>query len=586
MDSTSSDASQANTCLLFERTIMKQATLKMKLLLGFGLLIASLAASSIFNYLSIERLSTFSRDYEDATEKENLVQRMRGANDNQRNSVQLFLLSGRNAAQIEDSTRQFQDAAGKLSALIRLEEGKRLLAEVLQAHAEYSQQMDQFVRMRQSGQSKEALARFDEPKVHADQEAVETSIAALKQLEERVKQQTLEQRQATDTRVRWLLVSLAMLGMVCGISVAVYLSSAFTERILAIVELAQEVAANNLSATDLRVTSQDELGRASRALNTMKNNLRGLVESIARTAEHVASASEELSSSATQQAQSAETQKGQATQVGVAMQEMSATVRDVSDNSNRATEASSQAAETARRGGAIVEESLAKMRAIAESVNATARKVEELGKSSDQIGRIIGVIDDIADQTNLLALNAAIEAARAGEQGRGFAVVADEVRKLAERTTSATKEVAQMVQGIQTETTTAVAAMHDGSNQVQDGLQITARAGDSLKEIIHMAEQVGEMITHIATAANQQSSATEQVNQNVEQITRLVSESALGAQQSAKACQDLSELALDLQRMVGEFRLETGTAGESSASRVQGRREGISLRKKAYAVGA
>ena len=146
------------------------------------------------------------------------------------------------------------------------------------------------------------------------------------------------------------------------------------------------------------------------------------------------------------------------------------------DNSNRAADASKHQAETAREGGAIVEESLAKMRAIAESVSATAQKVEDLGKSSDHIGRIIGVIDDIADQTNLLALNAAIEAARAGEQGRGFAVVADEVRKLAERTTSATKEVANMVQSIQGETKNAVAAMHDGTHQVQEGLQKIGRA--------------------------------------------------------------------------------------------------------------
>src|SRR5262249_21374669 len=146
--------------------------------------------------------------------------------------------------------------------------------------------------------------------------------------------------------------------------------------------------------------------------------------------------------------------------------------------------------------------------------------------------------DDIADQTNLLALNAAIEAARAGEQGRGFAVVADEVRKLAERTTTATKEIAQMIKNIQDETKTAVAAMEAGTKQVEEGVQSTAKAGDSLREIIHMAEQVGEMITHIATAATQQSSATEEINANVNEIATITREAAQGAQQSAKACED------------------------------------------------
>ena len=138
------------------------------------------------------------------------------------------------------------------------------------------------------------------------------------------------------------------------------------------------------------------------------------------------------------------------------------------------------------------------------------------------------MIDDIADQTNLLALNAAIEAARAGEQRRGFAVVADEVRKLAEPTTTATKEIAQMIKNIQDETKDAVGAMEEGTKQVEDEVQTTAKAGESLQEIIQMAEHVGEMITHIATAATQQSSASEQVNNNMDQIARLVKESASG----------------------------------------------------------
>jgi len=305
----------------------------------------------------------------------------------------------------------------------------------------------------------------------------------------------------------------------------------------------------------LEIVTHDELAELATGFNTFLDKIHHIVSQVAGTAEQVASASEELSSSATLQAQGAEHQNDQATQVAAAMQEMSCTVQQVSENCTRAAEASRRAAETAREGGVVVEKALSQMRSISESVGGTAKKIGDLGHSTDQIGRIAGVIDDIADQTNLLALNAAIEAARAGEQGRGFAVVADEVRKLAERTTTATKEIAQMITIIQDGTEGAVKAMEIGSQQVAEGVTSTARAGESLQQIIQMSEEVGSMITHIAAAATQQSGATADVNQSMDQIAQLVKASAVGTQQSAKACQDLSELALALQNMVGSFKL-------------------------------
>jgi methyl-accepting chemotaxis protein len=305
----------------------------------------------------------------------------------------------------------------------------------------------------------------------------------------------------------------------------------------------------------LEIHSHDELGELAKWFNIFLDKLHNLIAQVASTAEQVASASEEISAAAIQQSQSAGAQNGQTSQVATTMHEMSATVMQVSDNSNQAAKASRKAAETAREGGAILEETLTKMRSMAASVGATSKKVEELGKSSNQIGRIINVIDEIADQTNLLALNAAIEAARAGEQGRGFAVVADEVRKLAERTTKATNEIAQMIQSVQVETKTAVTAMEEGTREVEQGLSFTMRAGDSLKQIITMSESVGEMITQIATASAQQSNATEEINHSIEEIAKLVRESTSGVQQSAQACQALSGLALSLQGMVGSFKL-------------------------------
>jgi methyl-accepting chemotaxis protein len=307
----------------------------------------------------------------------------------------------------------------------------------------------------------------------------------------------------------------------------------------------------------------DEIGALGVCLNTFVKKLHDILAQIRNSSGQVAEVAEEISASAKAQAQGAERQNDQTAQVATAMQQMSATVLQVSENSTRAADAARKASETARHGGSIVDGTLAKMRVIESSVTNTATKVAELGKSSDQIGRIIGVIDDIADQTNLLALNAAIEAARAGEQGRGFAVVADEVRKLAERTTKATKEIAQMIKTIQSDTQTAVKAMEEGTVQVKDGVQSTAQAGDALREIIQMAEQVGDMITQIATAGTEQFTTAEQVKESMQQIATLVKQTATEARNSAQACEGLSEFAADLQKMVANFRLN-GDANEPS----------------------
>jgi methyl-accepting chemotaxis protein len=468
-----------------------------------------------------------------------------------------------------ENNRKLAEQFDKLEATLSTDKGKELVAHLRQTSDAYHGMVDRVVELHRAGKQKEAIELMATPESDAVRADLASTIAELVALQDKLKTGAREEQAAAESRTTMLISILAIVGVVIGLVVAMLIVRSITGGVTRMVAMIGEVAANNLTVEDMEITSEDEIGKAGLALNKMKNNLRELIQSIAGTAEHVASASEELSSSATQQSQSAETQNNQTTQVATAMQEMSSTVLQVSENSNKAAEASRQAAETAREGGSIVEETLTKMRVIADSVGGTAKKMEELGRSSDQIGRIAGVIDDIADQTNLLALNAAIEAARAGEQGRGFAVVADEVRKLAERTTTATKEIAQMIKNIQDETKTAVIAMEAGTKQVEDGVQSTSRAGDSLKQIIHMSEEVGEMITHIATAATEQSSASEEINNNMEMIAKLVKESADGAQQSAKACQDLSGLALDLQNMVGKFNLgnEHSQSGQSRAQR-------------------
>jgi methyl-accepting chemotaxis protein len=254
------------------------------------------------------------------------------------------------------------------------------------------------------------------------------------------------------------------------------------------------------------------------------------------------------------------------------MQEMSATVREVADHAHSASAASERSAESGRKGGELADGTLSTMNSIASSTSNAAGRILELGKSSEKIGNIVAVITDIAGQTNLLALNAAIEAARAGEQGRGFAVVAGEVRRLAERTASATKEIADMIQTIQTETKVAVAAIEEGQREVEEGVRKTGETGQALQEIIGMSDQLGHMVAQIATAASEQKGASEQITSSISQISNLTQASSANADQTAEACVNLSTLASEMHRLVGEFCVDesNGSGGRRPADSKSG----------------
>jgi methyl-accepting chemotaxis protein len=295
--------------------------------------------------------------------------------------------------------------------------------------------------------------------------------------------------------------------------------------------------------------------RIVESINAVAESLMKALSDVSEAVSATASASSQISSSTEEMAAGAQEQTSQTTEVAGAVEEMTKTILENSRNAGTAAETAKRAKHSAEQGGRVVEESISGMKRIAEVVNRSAGTVLELGKSSDQIGEIISVIDDIADQTNLLALNAAIEAARAGEQGRGFAVVADEVRKLAERTTKATKEIAGMIRKIQTDTAGAVSSMEEGTKEVKDGIEHANRAGASLREIVDVSQKVTDMVTQIAAASEEQSSASEEISRNVEAISKVSGETALGTQQIARAAEDLNRLTENLQQLIARFTL-------------------------------
>ncbi len=334
-------------------------------------------------------------------------------------------------------------------------------------------------------------------------------------------------------------------------------------------ELARQagmIAGGDLTV-DIVQKSKDEVGQLALAFKVMVENLRKALGKTIEASDAVASASSEISSTTEEMAAGMEEQSNQSGEISNAVEEMTKTIVENSKNAVHTAETANQAKVVAEQGGRVVEETVAEMNRIASVVNQSAETVKALGKSSDQIGEIIGVIDDIADQTNLLALNAAIEAARAGEQGRGFAVVADEVRKLAERTTKATKEIASMIKTIQSDTMGAVTSMNEGTKQVNEGIRLAEKAGLSLKEIVDVSQKVTDKIAQIASASEQQASTSEMITGNFKTITQCTRETADSVARVAETASNLSRLSEQLLAITRLFKIST-TATQSQPTDV------------------
>ncbi len=311
----------------------------------------------------------------------------------------------------------------------------------------------------------------------------------------------------------------------------------------------------------------DDIGKLFNGFNRTVTKISQIIGLVGESVEATASASAQISSSAEELAAGAQEQSAQAGEVSAAVEEMTRTIVANSQSAGEAAAVAENSGKVATEGGRVVGETVAKIEEIARVVSRAAATVTRLGDSSREIGEITAVIDGIADQTNLLALNAAIEAARAGEHGRGFAVVADEVRKLAERTSEATKQIAAMIRSIQHETEDAVTAMSRGNEEVSEGIRLAGEARSSLERMVKETRSVEDRVAQIAAASEQQSATSEQISRSVEAISAVSGESAAGITQIARGTDDLNRLTEELRRLVGTFRTASGkSAGNRAAA--------------------
>ncbi|MBV1807907.1 methyl-accepting chemotaxis protein [Pseudomonas viridiflava] len=365
-----------------------------------------------------------------------------------------------------------------------------------------------------------------------------------------VKKQAAEEYESAFDMVIALLVAATLLTLVF----AWMLIKSITTPIAVALHAAETIAQGNLTQP-IKVDGTDEAGRLLQAMKTMQDKLRDTLQRISGSATQLASAAEELNAVTDESARGLVQQNNEIEQAATAVNEMTSAVEEVARNATSTSEASRNATASAGDGRDLVLETVGAIERMSGDVKETAELIGNLANESRDIGKVLDVIRGLADQTNLLALNAAIEAARAGEAGRGFAVVADEVRALAHRTQQSTSEIERMIGSIQGGTEQAVTSMRNSTERAESTLSIAKGAGMALDTINIAVEEINERNLVIASAAEEQAQVAREVDRNLVNIRDLSAQSTTGANQTSAASTELSRLAVDLNSMVGRFAL-------------------------------
>jgi len=364
----------------------------------------------------------------------------------------------------------------------------------------------------------------------------------------------MERRDSETASARSLQLSTTVIALLVGILAAWLITRQITRPLQETLVAVERIAGGDLSQT-LQVTRRDELGVLQQGIQRMGSTLRDLIGGIRDGVTQIASAAEELSAVTEQTSAGVNSQKVETDQVATAMHEMSATVQEVARNAADASRAAADADREANLGDRVVGEAIAQIERLAAEVTRSTEAMSHLQQESNKIGSVMDVIKAVAEQTNLLALNAAIEAARAGEAGRGFAVVADEVRGLAQRTQKSTEEIEELVAGLQHGTQQVASIMHSSRELTDSSVELTRKAGGSLESITRTVSNIQSMNQQIAAAAEQQSAVAEEISRSVINVRDISEQTASASEETAASSVELARLGSQLQQMVSHFRV-------------------------------
>ena len=463
------------------------------------------------------------------------------------------------AAKIKQATdainKRIDDASAQLKTLANnselSEEAHKSITGLISELAAYKKQVAQAIE----------FAQIDANMGITGMQTADQGFTALQQKAEKVvAEQDTKAKESYESSVsaykRSITIFVAILLAAIGIGAAIslLLAQKITGPLKQAIGSAQRIAEGDLT-NQIQVSQQDETGDLLRALARMQDSLRQMIGAITRDSGELSQMAGSLSDSSTRIAKGTAEQNDAASSMASAIEEMTVSIGVVSDNARDTDHSMREATALSSEGREALGRVEDAMRRISTSVNGSSQVIAALKNDSERISVILNVIKDIAGQTNLLALNAAIEAARAGEQGRGFAVVADEVRKLAERTTHSTQEIGEMIQTIQRSTDSAVASMGAGVAIVDEGGRLASEAGTAMTQVADRAGQVAAMVTEMSSALGEQSSASQQIAHHVESIAQMAERNTLASQETAQSAQRMNELASSMQNMVTRFKV-------------------------------